>query len=216
MSIAMVIMYVLHRNERDALNQNIDDLNSRNALLHKKYKEQKSLNLGLMRAKRTLEGQNAVMKNKVKKVEEEKDAILAEKEALEAKLKERNFASGEKIKALKEEKAKLESDLAAAIKKYDLAVAKHQKEKNRMKDEITDLQQDLRMTRHKLGRCEKNNARLCIIGNELLERYENKGVFGSISEKEPFTQLKKVELEKFIQEYKDKIEEQELIIEEQN
>jgi hypothetical protein len=45
------------------------------------------------------------------------------------------------------------------------------------------------------------------IANELVDKYKDKGVFGSVLAKEPLTGVKKVELEHLVQEYGDKIEE---------
>jgi hypothetical protein len=57
-----------------------------------------------------------------------------------------------------------------------------------------------------LSSCEESNASLCIIGEELVKAYKNKGITTAILEKEPLTQIKKVELEQLAQKYKENIE----------
>lgn len=52
--------------------------------------------------------------------------------------------------------------------------------------------------------CEKKNAELYQISTELMEKYKNKGVISALLQAEPFTQLKKVEIQNILQEYKDK------------
>jgi chromosome segregation ATPase len=53
-----------------------------------------------------------------------------------------------------------------------------------------------------------HNRRLFEIGNELLDRFENKGVWASLRESEPFTGLKRVELENIVQDYRFAIDDQ--------
>jgi hypothetical protein len=40
----------------------------------------------------------------------------------------------------------------------------------------------------------------------LLVKYKNKGVVSALAAKEPLTQVKKVELEEYVQEYSDKVD----------
>lgn len=82
--------------------------------------------------------------------------------------------------------------------------------------ELAAARADLRQARHtsqaldgELGQCRArvdtllgHNRRLYEIGNELLDRYENKGVWESLAEREPFTGLKRVELENIVQDYR--------------
>lgn len=53
--------------------------------------------------------------------------------------------------------------------------------------------------------CSARNARLVEIGRELLDRYENKGVFASLLDQEPITQLHRVALEEQVQDYQSRI-----------
>ncbi|MDE0855123.1 MAG: hypothetical protein OSA97_11950 [Nevskia sp.] len=49
--------------------------------------------------------------------------------------------------------------------------------------------------------CEQKNAELFKLGNELLDRYKNKGVWESLGDDEPFTRIHRVQLEKLAQDY---------------
>jgi len=49
--------------------------------------------------------------------------------------------------------------------------------------------------------CEKNNATLIVISDELLDRYKNKGVIESVRDREPILGLHRVQLEHLAQEY---------------
>jgi chromosome segregation ATPase len=61
-----------------------------------------------------------------------------------------------------------------------------------------------------LGTCVANNDKLLATGNEILDRYEAKGCFAAAREKEPFTQVKRVQLQNLVDEYRWKLEDQKL------
>jgi chromosome segregation ATPase len=54
--------------------------------------------------------------------------------------------------------------------------------------------------------CYGNNKQLLELNRELLERYQNKGVFAAMRQKEPFTGLSQVEVENLVQDYRYKID----------
>ncbi len=54
--------------------------------------------------------------------------------------------------------------------------------------------------------CEDNNAKMVQINRELLARYERKGPLDAMLQREPLTQLKRVEIENIAQEYQEKID----------
>ena len=49
-----------------------------------------------------------------------------------------------------------------------------------------------------ISECETKNVRLQELGQELLQKYADKGVFDTLLKKEPFTQLKRVEMENLV------------------
>ncbi len=60
--------------------------------------------------------------------------------------------------------------------------------------------------RDNLRHCKDRNASLYGVGTELLERYRNKGVFDALLSNEPFTRLKRVQLENLVQDYKESLQ----------
>lgn len=56
--------------------------------------------------------------------------------------------------------------------------------------------------------CEKKNEQLYELGNELLDRYEHKGVWEALKEDEPFVRLHRLELERLAQDYHGKLVDQ--------
>lgn len=69
------------------------------------------------------------------------------------------------------------------------------------------LDGDLAQCRARLDTLIGHNLRLFEIGNELLDRYEHKGVWSALKA-EPFTGLKRVELENIVQDYRFALEDQ--------
>src|SRR6185437_1613371 len=58
--------------------------------------------------------------------------------------------------------------------------------------------------------CETNNNELYRIGRELTDWYTSKGAMNAILEAEPFTRIKRVEMENLLENYRDKLEGQHL------
>jgi colicin import membrane protein len=53
--------------------------------------------------------------------------------------------------------------------------------------------------------CEMKNTHLYDLGNEILDKFDNRGFAEGFARMEPFTQLKRVQLETIVQDYQDKI-----------
>jgi chromosome segregation ATPase len=58
-----------------------------------------------------------------------------------------------------------------------------------------------------VGQCETLNAKLLGEGRTLLDRYRDKGCFDSVAQGEPFTGLKQIEIENFIEDSRERLEE---------
>jgi len=110
----------------------------------------------------------------------------------------------QKLEAAEKERAALSAQLKTATgrgNELDTANAKLEADGKRC---TAALAQQTKLT----DTCATRNARLYEIGGEILERYENKGVFSSLLAAEPFTGLKRVELENLVEDYRDKLDAQ--------
>jgi chromosome segregation ATPase len=205
--------YLQLEKTRESLQAEIHELEERSTLLKKKYAEQKALVGQFMRAKARLEGRQRTLQKELEEIRAEKQSAQGTSSALRAEIqkKERTIAS------LNQTITEIEQDLEKAQKKREQLVRTHQdalKEKelaiSELKRKNGELEADIERSRRANARCRDRNARLCVIANELVEKYKNKGVGDALAQKEPFTQVKKVELEKLIQEYQDRIEKEKL------
>jgi chromosome segregation ATPase len=61
-----------------------------------------------------------------------------------------------------------------------------------------------------LTQCVASNDKLLATGNEILDRYESKGCFSTVREKEPFTQNKRVQMQNLVDGYRWQLEDQKL------
>jgi chromosome segregation ATPase len=84
------------------------------------------------------------------------------------------------------------------------------KELKKITGEKQALQADLKKTTKELGTCTSNNAELSMIAEELVKRYKNKGIGAVLLEKEPLTQVRKVELEQLTSQYREEIEQKKI------
>ena len=199
--------------ERTALQHKVEVLNKKVALLRNKYSEKRVLAEQQMREKSALAGQKRALEAEVERLGKENMSMLEENKALNAlkeKLKNETLSLKANIEELSEKYSKVKTELADFELKYGRVIMGFDQDLKRMAAEKKTLRSEVRKERHKFNRCETKNAKLCLIANELIEKYRDKGIVGTLMQKEPFTQLKKVEIEKFMQEYKEKIEEQKL------
>jgi regulator of replication initiation timing len=99
--------------------------------------------------------------------------------------------------ALETQTAQLKKTLSQWQQSYDQATALA-RDRDAAAKKSEALSQDLRTH---VDTCEKNNATLVSISEELLSRYKNKGVIAAARDREPLLGLHRVELERLAQEY---------------
>lgn len=143
--------------------------------------------------KEGLAGQNATLKAGT-------DSLKAKADSLEAK----TSSQEKRLASLESSKGHLAESLAKTEKeRSDL----DQKQRQTFKA-LEEREKDLKQLNQRYDKCAENNAALYVIGEELIRRYEGKGVMSTLLQKEPFTQIKKVELEQLVQDYRDRIDQQ--------
>lgn len=196
--------------ERNRLAASLTETESKLAQVEKKFAQEKSLNQGLMRSKQSLEGLLRGMEANVKAANEEKERILAEKEHLEENWVKKAEAQNKVIDELTQRIEKIKTVRDEIIARYKEKVEIIQKNEQAIAElthSLHETEYELKRTSKKLEICGEHNGRLCTINEELVEMYKNKGLVNVISVTEPLTQLRKVEMEKMVQQYKTKIDE---------
>jgi len=110
-------------------------------------------------------------------------------------------ASSRAIADLKRRLAAAEQDAAKTKAAFGEAVAAAQKKDADSAKTVADLTAD----KDRFAACKVKNEALLKIGFELLDRYKNAGFGDALGRKEPFTGIKRVELQNIAQDTGDKL-----------
>ncbi len=129
----------------------------------------------------------AQLKNRIAQLE--KDVVKSEQQ---------NTRAQETGNALRDRIKDQQEKLQKVVDKYKELV----ETLRQVETERTQLQTSTKTQATQLDTCSSDNLKLYELGLELADLYENKGVWTALVEKEPVTQLKRVELENRVQEYR--------------
>ncbi|MGO9312942.1 MAG: hypothetical protein ACLQBD_30415 [Syntrophobacteraceae bacterium] len=185
----------IHQKEMNLMNHKI-------ALLSKKASDEREARSGSEGRNRSLQTEidrlrkeNAEQAEAVKKLE-------AEAQSSEAKLK----GTTEEVVQMKAARDAVSAQLAQVLQ----AARDIEAQAKLLASGKQTLEASLAKVNQDLDTCRNHNARLCLIGDELLKKQQSRSTMGSLLQNEPLTQIGRVELEKFTQEYKEKIEQERL------
>ena len=154
-------------------------------------------------------------------VEEQKVLAKAQRMLRQTSL-ERDAAQAESAK-LKAELEQMNRKLAGVKKSSEAALAKSQESNTALNENLQQTAQKLHQAESEKNQlqemvngqaeliqsCESKNTELVQVNRELLDRYQKKGFFDALLQREPLTQLKRVEIENVVQEYQDRIDQME-------
>jgi chromosome segregation ATPase len=73
--------------------------------------------------------------------------------------------------------------------------------------ERTQFQQQLAQSKDAFDQCAERNYALYQVNNEVLDRYAHEGTFGHLARAEPFTRIKRTQIDNLVLEYKQRAEE---------
>jgi chromosome segregation ATPase len=171
-------------------------------LLQKKYADQKRQAEEYLRVKASVEGQQRSTLAETEKALKEKESVQGELDRLKAA----HADLSARFTALTSERDRLRKDMEDLGKARAQAEQDGRKEIARMEGARKDLEKRLGHTREDLERCVTANAELSAISKELLAKYRDKGVVSALAAQEPLTQINRVKLDEYVQEYTEKVE----------
>jgi len=171
-----------------------------------------------------VQGQISTLEQEKAQLGKERDQARKEARSVQARLRrsERGLADekarGEQwvkeIEALKQDlastrsrRAETESKLAETAK----TLSQTQQNLARTEADKRALESVKARQEREIGACEGKNLKLYQIGRELMTRFEQKTCGEILAQKEPFTGLRRVQVENLLEEYRDKLDEQKLI-----
>ena len=164
--------------------------------------------LGMERTR--LNAENAKLKKEIKELKIEAE-VLVEQNAktdnelnnVQGQLNAKSELSDQLLERLKLMKSRMD-ELIAKFRETVANLTAVEEESGLRAQEISRLERELKS-------CATNNVALSKIGYEVLSKYENKGFFDRAGQVEPFTQIRKVQIENMVDEYVYLIEDQEYV-----
>jgi chromosome segregation ATPase len=209
LSVLLIVKIVKLENANLSLTEDIGKTEEKSKALNRKYSEEKAKNSVLQRAKLTADSQLRELNSKLEAQGKEEKAACDEQEAHAREMKKNAEACKAELSELTKEIAKLKGqsgDLAAKLRESDEALKKKEKELEGRQGEIQNLKAQVKAATEKAEQAVSHNKQLSVLSEELLAEFDDRNVFQSLLKKEPFTQQKRVRLERMIQEYLDRIE----------
>lgn len=118
-----------------------------------------------------------------------------------------------KLQAATATQADLTQQLERAKQQLALLTTQQQETAKRLgarETELKQTQQDLQLSKTANTSCEAKNLQLYTYSSELLQRYQKKGVWAAMTQKEPVFGIKEVGIENVVQEYQEKLDSQKI------
>jgi septal ring factor EnvC (AmiA/AmiB activator) len=172
------------------------------------------------------------LQQQLRAAEQEKSQLAQQKSELETQLKaaqdkasdavsradsaeSRNARLNKELKATKAELVALtasskaeQATLSAKLGETEHKMAEQRQVFDNEKHQMDDASTPLRTA---LSGCQERNGRMYVLGNELLDKYEKKSCFTSALQAEPFTGLKRAQIENMIEEDREKFDKDQLL-----
>ena len=203
--ISLGYLGILHRSltkERNGLLVDRSTLEQKTAMLKKSLGEQKAQAESSLRARQAAEAKAGKANQLLAEQEAQVKELQAKVEELEAQWEKRSESDKEQ-----------QEQIRVAIDQWKAKVEELQTKNREQKTQIGELEAVVATTKASLENetvqhkgCREKNTKLAAISQELATNYQQKGFVDVLSANEPLTQLKKVEMEKLVQEYLDRID----------
>ncbi len=177
-------------------------MNRKIAFVEKKASDEREARSGMEGRNRSLQADIEKLRTENGEQAELMKKVVEEGQSFEAKLKDTTAQLAQEKAAREQVNAQLAQVLQAA-RELEGQAKLLASGKQTLEASLAKVNQDL-------DSCRNHNARLCVIADEILKKQQSRGTMSGLLLAEPVTQIGKVELEKFAQEYKDKIEQEKL------
>lgn len=153
-----------------------------------------------------LEQENLGLKKELEALKADQAKVSAEQKRLQQRTRELEAASGRSEstnaadkEALEKTRAQLQ-ELVGKFRETGQSLKEVETDRDRLRAEQASRQRDFQT-------CVDRNAQFYLLGDELLQRLENRGVWSSLRDQEPFTQLSRTRLENLIDDYRYRLDE---------
>jgi len=159
-------------------------------------------------AERTqLQAENERMKKELDGLRKERDALKAGQQSLTTREK----AATAEVARNAQQRETTENELAQQKARMQELVAKFRETAQNLRDVETDRAsktQQLTARDAELKSCIDHNQALYTLNGEILDRLEHQSLWSHLARSEPFTQIKRTQLENLVDDYKQRAEDQ--------
>jgi chromosome segregation ATPase len=175
----------------------------------------------LQDAVKRLQSSNQRLSGEKAQLERDKAELEKERSGLDADLKTQRAAAARtkrELKAQQQAHTELEAKLGDAQKHEEelnaqLAALRAELEQAKtegaqLRTRVANQEQTIGFWRTRIDACTTQNVKLIEIGSELAGRYRDKSCADAMLQAEPFTQLRRVEFENLVEEYKERLAKQ--------
>jgi chromosome segregation ATPase len=165
-------------------------------------------------ALRQSQEQNTELGRAKEETEQKLKDAAAQLDAARSASKSSQSALQSKLQAAAAAQADLTQQLELAKQQIAQLTAQQQETAKRLSARETALkqtEQDLQLSKTANASCEAKNLKLYEYSSELVQRYQKKGVWAALTQKEPVFGIKEVGIENVMQEYQEKLASQKVI-----
>lgn len=134
------------------------------------------------------------------------------KQSVAAADKKKN-ALAQEVEAMSKQNAELEEKLKDARKKLEELNLNHKETTQTLSEreiQKKTLESTLAQQAGEINSCESKNLKLYELNTQILAKYKDKNFLDGLLQAEPITQIKSVEIENILQEYRDKLDSQKI------
>lgn len=157
----------------------------------------------------TLQAENARMKKELDDLRKDRDALKKAQQAVDGRARE----SAAVLARTAAEKSANQEELQRTKDKMQELITKFRETAQTLREvetENTTTKQSLATREQSLKVCVAHNGELYKLNQEVLNRLEHQSMWSHVASAEPFTKLKRVQLENLVDDYKSKADDQHL------
>lgn len=147
----------------------------------------------------TLQAENEKLKSELAEVKKDRDALKAGQQALDRRARDASAA----LAHTNSQREAADQELTQSKAKMQELIGKFRETIQKMRDqegEAAATRQTLANSEHQLTVCTEHNQALYQMNGEILTRLEKQGVFTRVAQAEPFTRVKRIQLENYADE----------------
>jgi predicted RNase H-like nuclease (RuvC/YqgF family) len=149
-----------------------------------------------------LQAENAKLKGEIEKLRKDQDAAKQAQTAVEQRGRASSAAA---LTRSNSENERLQAELAREKERMQELVARFRETATTLREVETGratATRTLAQRDQELAQCVDRNTALYKLNKEVLDRFESQGFWSGVGRKEPFTQIKRVQLENLIDGYR--------------